>query len=99
LLLIKNMDIKKLEINLFKTSEIQNGDTILVKIDEEKKSKLKKEDIKFLYDEIKKIVKKDISIYFFPKYLSIDIIKNHVKNIEDSKESILKEGDKINENN
>ncbi len=93
------MDIKSLEINLFKTSEIQDGDTILVKIDEEKKAKLKKEDIKFLYDQIKKIVKKDISIYFFPKDLSIDIIKNHVKNIEDSKEQILKEGEKLNENN
>jgi len=71
----------------------------LVKIDDEKKSKLKKEDVKALYDEIKKIVKKEISIYFFPKDLSIDIIKNHVKNIEDSKESILKEGEKLNENN
>ena len=93
------MDIKSLEINLFKTSEIKDGDTILVKIDDEKKSKLKKEDVKALYDEIKKIVKKEISIYFFPKDLSIDIIKNHVKNIEDSKESILKEGEKLNENN
>ena len=36
------MDIKSLEINLFKTSEVQDGDTILVKIDEEKKSNLKK---------------------------------------------------------
>ena len=71
----------------------------MVKIDDEKKSKLKKEDVKALYDEIKKIVKKEISIYFFPKDLSIDIIKNHVKNIEDSKESILKEGEKLNENN
>lgn len=93
------MDIKSLEINLFKTSEIQDGDTILVKIDEEKKSNLKKEDIKFLYDQIRNIVKKDISIYFFPKDLSIDIIKNHVKKIEDSKEQILKEGEKLNENN
>jgi hypothetical protein len=93
------MDIKSLEINLFKTSEVQDGDTILVKIDEEKKSNLKKEDIKFLYDQIRNIVKKDISIYFFPKDLSIDIIKNHVKNIEDSKEQILKEGEKLNENN
>jgi hypothetical protein len=93
------MDIKSLEINLFKTSEVQEGDTILVKISEEKRANLKKEDIKFLYDEIRKIVKKDISIYFFPKGLSIDIIKNHVKNIEDSKEQILKEGDTINENN
>jgi hypothetical protein len=91
------MDIKSLEINLFKTSEIHDGDTILVKIDDDKKKELAKEDVKFLYDEIKKITKKDISIYFFPKYLSLDIIKNHVKNIEDSKDSILEE--KSNENN
>lgn len=93
------MNIESLEINLFKTSEIKDGDTILVKIEDEKKSKFKKEEIKALYDQIKKIVKKDISIYFFPKNLSIDIIKNHVKNIEDSKEDLLKEDEKLNENN
>lgn len=92
------MDIKSLEINILKASEVKDGDTILVKIKEEDKSKLTKENIKSLYDQIKKIIKKDISIYFFPKNLSIDIIKNHVKNIEGSKEQILKE-EKINENN
>ncbi len=85
------MNIKSLEINLFKTSEINDGDTILVKIDDYQKSNFNKENIKVLYDEIKKITKKDISIYFFPKNLSIDIIKNHVKNIENNKEEILKE--------
>jgi hypothetical protein len=88
------MNIKSLEINLFKTSEIKDGDTILVKIDDYEKSKFDKEKIKMLYDEINKITKKNISIYFFPKNLSIDIIKNHVKNIENSKESILTEEDK-----
>jgi hypothetical protein len=93
------MNIKSLEVSLFKTSEIKDGDTILVKIDDEKKSKFKKDEIKALYDEIKKIVKKDISIYFFPKDLSIDIIKNHIKNIEASKEKIITEGEKLNEKN
>lgn len=93
------MDITKLEINLFKTSEINDGDTILVKIDEKDKSKFTKENIKSLYDQIKKIAGKDISIYFFPKNLSIDIIKNHVKNIENSKEDILKDNNKLNDEN
>lgn len=93
------MNIESLEINLFKTSEIHDRDTILVKIDEQDKSKFTKENIKNLYDQIKKITKKDISIYFFPKNLSIDIIKNHVKNIESSKEQILKEGEKLNDKN
>lgn len=92
------MNIKSLEINLFKTSEINDGDTILVKIDNFEREKLKKEDVQVLYDKIKSIVKKDISIYFFPKNLSIDIIQNHVKNMEDSKESILKEPQKDNNN-
>ena len=93
------MNIESLEVILFKTSEIKDGDTILVKIDDEKKSKFKKDEIKALYDEIKKIAKKDISIYFFPKDLSIDIIKNHIKNIEASKEEIITEGEKLNEEN
>ena len=93
------MNIESLEVSLFKTSEIKDGDTILVKIDDEKKSKFKKDEIKALYDEIKKIAKKDISIYFFPKDLSIDIIKNHIKNIEASKEEIITEGEKLNEEN
>ena len=93
------MDIKSLEINLFKTSEINDNDTILIKIDEKEKAKLKKEDIQTLYNQIQKIVKKNISIYFFPKNLSIDIIKNHVKNIESSKKEILEEAEKLNNEN
>jgi hypothetical protein len=92
------MNIKSLEINVFKSSEIKDGDTILVKIDEKQKKDLKPEDIRHLYDEIKNITKKDVSIYFFPKYLSIDIIKKHVKNVEDNKEKFLQEqSDKNNE--
>jgi hypothetical protein len=93
------MDIKSLEINLFKTSEINDNDTILIKIDEKEKSKLKKEDIQTLYNQIQKIVKKNISIYFFPKNLSIDIIKNHVKNIDTSKKEITEEAEKLNNEN
>jgi hypothetical protein len=85
------MDIKSLEINLFKTSEIEDGDTILVKIDDKKKSSFKQEDIRYIYDQIKQITKKNISIYFFPKHLNIDIIKHHIQNIETNKEDILKD--------
>jgi hypothetical protein len=89
------MNIEKLEINLFKVSEIKDGDVILVKVSGEEKANFKKENIEYIYNQIKKIAKKDISIYFFPKNLSIDIIKNHVKNIEDNKEKILQEKNEI----
>jgi len=86
------MNIESLEINLFKTSEIKDGDTILVKIDTEEKSKLKKEDIENLYKNLKTIIKnKDINIYFFPKNMSIDIIKNHVNLTESNNIKTMKE--------
>jgi hypothetical protein len=85
------MDIKSLEINLLKASQIKDGDIILVKIDDNQKKQLKQEDITALYQELKNMIKKDISIYFFPKNLSIDTIKKHVKNIEDNKEKIIEE--------
>jgi uncharacterized alkaline shock family protein YloU len=93
------MNIKSLEINLLKTSEINENDTILVKIDEDERKKLNKEDIQKLYNQIQSIVKKNISIYFFPKNLSVDIIKNHVKNIESSKKQIEEEAEKLNNEN
>ena len=87
------MDIKSLEINLFKTSEINDGDTIIVKIDEDFKKTLDKDKIYSIYTQIKEIVKKDISIYFFPKSLSVSLIKEHIKNTEDSKNKILTEAE------
>jgi hypothetical protein len=83
------MNIESLEINLFKTSELKDGDTILVKIDTEEKAKLKKEDIQDLYSKLTKIIdNKNINIYFFPKNMDIDIIKNHVILTEEEKEKI-----------
>lgn len=80
------MDIKSLEINLFKTSEIKDDDTILVKIDAEEKSKLNKKDIENLYKDLKTILNnKNVNIYFFPKNMSIDMIKNHVRLTEQNK--------------
>jgi hypothetical protein len=83
------MNIESLEINLFKTSELKDGDTILVKIDAEEKSKLTKDEIQSLYNQLTKIIEnKNINIYFFPKNISIDIIKNHVILTEEKKEKI-----------
>jgi acetamidase/formamidase len=78
------MDIQSLEINLLKVSEIKEGDIVIVKIKDSEKSKISKEIIKNLYKQITNIVKKEIPIYFFPDYLSIEMIKEHI-NIVDKK--------------
>jgi hypothetical protein len=92
------MNIKSLEINLLKASEIQDGDVIIVKTSPEEKSKLTKDNVQEIYQNISKMInKKNISIYFFPKNLSVDIIKNHVKVIETRRENI-EESLKNNEN-
>lgn len=85
------MKIESLEVNLFKASEIKNGDILLVRIDNEEKNKLTKEGVRNIYDQILNMIKrKDIGIYFFPKNLDIEIIKNHILNIENSKTEIIK---------
>ncbi len=77
------MNIESLEINVLKVSEIEDKDIIIVKIEESDKLKFSKETIQSLYQQIKTMIKKeDIPIYFFPKNLSIDIIKNHVIQVE-----------------
>jgi hypothetical protein len=83
-----NIDIKSLEINLLKTSEINDNDTIIVKIDQKEKSNLDKEKISQIYSEIKNMIKKDIAIYFFPKNLEISIMKQHIQNIEKEKDQL-----------
>jgi len=83
------MKIESLEINLLKASEIKDEDIILVKVSENEKLKLNKDTVQSLYSEIKKLIKKDnISIYFFPKGIQIDIVKEHIKNIETDKSKI-----------
>lgn len=72
------MKIDSLEIKLLKSSEIKEGDVILVKIKESDKLKLNKDNIRHLYDQISKMINKSIPIYFFPDNLSIDIIKKSV---------------------
>ena len=97
----ESFDIESLEINVLKASEIKDGDILIVKMDKEQKNKMNKDDVKNIYDQIVKMIKRsDISIYFFPEDLSIDIIKNNVKMIEDSKIKIEQETEKqIDENN
>lgn len=95
------MNIESLEINLLKVSEIKDGDVLIIKMSKEQKNKMNKNDVKEIYDQIVKMIKRnDISIYFFPEDLSLDIVKNNIKMIEDSKKEIEKETKKqINENN
>jgi hypothetical protein len=73
------MKIQSLETKLLKTSKIEEGDLILVKIDSEKKKDLTPEQIKSLYSDIKSLISKDIPIVFFPDYLDIEIIKKFIK--------------------
>lgn len=75
------MKIEKLEIKLLESSKIQDGDIILVKIANDEKQKLSKNDIKDLYEKISNMVKKEnIGIYFFPDNLEISLIKDLIKN-------------------
>ena len=87
------MKIESLEIKLLKSSEIKDGDVLLVKIKDMDKANLTKDKIQSLYNQISKIVKKDIPIYFFPSNLSIDIIKKSVINTD---EIVKKENEKDN---
>jgi CRISPR/Cas system-associated endoribonuclease Cas2 len=97
----ESLNIESLEINVLKASEIKDGDILIVKMGKEQKSKMNKEDVKNIYDQVVKMIKRsDISIYFFPEDLSIDIIRNNVKMFEDSKIKIEQETEQqINENN
>jgi hypothetical protein len=92
-----DVNIESLEIKLLKTSEINDGDTIIVKIDDNYKKSLDKDKIYSIYSQIKDIVKKDISIYFFPKSLSLSLIKEHIKNTGEAKNELIE--NKKNENN
>ena len=84
------MDIQDLEINLCKASEIKDGDVILVKIDPEDRKKFKKEEVENLYKRIKMMTKKEnISIYFFPKNASIELVKKNISSFEESKDKMI----------
>jgi hypothetical protein len=77
------MNIESLEVSLFKASEIQNGDIILVRMGKEEKNKLTKDNVQSLYKQINAMIKKEnIQIYFFPKDISIDLIKKHVETLD-----------------
>jgi hypothetical protein len=72
------MNIKSLEINLFKASQIEEGDVVLIKTSQDEKKSLSKEDVKQLYKKICDITNKSIPIYFFPKELELEILKKVV---------------------
>jgi gentisate 1,2-dioxygenase len=97
IILNKNMDIKSLEIKLVKSSQIEDGDIIIVKIDEEYKKNLTKQDIKDIYESINNMInKKNIEMYFFPKSFDFEIIKNHVTNFEQIEKKIIEKQEKSN---
>jgi 2-C-methyl-D-erythritol 4-phosphate cytidylyltransferase len=94
------MNIESLEINVLKASEIKDGDVIIVKIKESDKIKFSKESVTSLYKQIKDMIKKDnIPIYFFPQEIDIEILKNHVQEIEKNKEKIEETTNNENYNN
>lgn len=74
------MDIQSLEINLLKVSEINDSDVIIIKIDDKEKKLLTKENVQDLYKQVSSIIKKPVPIFFFPKELNIELIKNHILN-------------------
>ena len=74
------MKIENLEIKLLKSSKIEDGDNILVKINDFDKKSLSKDDIKNLYEKISSMVKKEVGIYFFPANLELSLIKDLIKN-------------------
>lgn len=81
------MNIESLEINLFKVSEIKEKDIVLVKIHQDEKKQLKKEDIQNLYEKITKMVNKEIPIYFFPANLDIQILRSGLEEAQKAQES------------
>ncbi|MEY4370915.1 MAG: hypothetical protein RIQ48_631 [Pseudomonadota bacterium] len=86
------MNIEPLEVKLVKSSKIEDGDIVIIKIDSEDKKNFDTDNIKSLYSQIKKMLgDKNLSIYFFPKNLDIDFIKTQVENIESNKDKINNE--------
>jgi len=93
----QELDIESLEIKLLKSSQIEDGDIILVKINEEDEKKISKENVRKLYDQISDMVKKpNIGIYFFPKNLDISLIKNLIK--ENTVENLIEKENTNDEN-
>jgi hypothetical protein len=81
------MDIENLEISLLQASKIKDGDTILVRLTEEDKKVMTKDQISQLYQKIKKCVgeEKQISIFFFPKSMELSLVKHTMRNVVESR--------------
>lgn len=83
------MDIESLETKLVKSSKVEDGDIIIIKVNPNDKDSFNKETIHKLYSQIKQMLgNKNVAIYFFPKNLDIDFIKTNIQNIESNKENI-----------
>ena len=72
------MNIESLEVSLFKTSEIKDGDVVIVKIDEFEKANLDAEKIQSIYKKITDMLKKETPIYFFPSNFTFEIMKDAI---------------------
>jgi len=82
------MEIENLEVSLLKASNIQDGDTVLVRLTEEQKQEMTKEKAGELYNKIKKCVGEDkkIAIFFFPKSMELGLVKDTMKTVLESAE-------------
>lgn len=90
------MKIENLELKLLKSSKIEDGDTILVKINDNEKNKLSKDDIKKIYKSISDMINKQVGIYFFPANLDLSLIKKLIE--ENSLNDMIKQEENKNEN-
>jgi hypothetical protein len=93
------MKIEPLEIKLVKSSKIEDGDIVIIKVNSDDKKNFDSDNIKSLYAQVKKMLgDKNISIYFFPKNFDMDFIKNQIEIIESNKENIQNQAKNENKN-
>lgn len=95
----ESINIESLEVKLIKSSKVEDGDIIIIKVNSDDKKHFDQDNIKSLYAQIRKMLgDKNISIYFFPKHFDISFMKNQIETIENNKNNIEKEIKEKNEN-
>ena len=78
------MNIENAEVSLLKTSQIESGDVLLVRVSKKIKDSMSAEKAHSLYKQISEMVGPDkkVGIYFFPKDLEISVIKGFLSQSE-----------------
>lgn len=78
------MEIQNAELSLFKASDIQSGDVVLVRVAKSFKDQMTGDKAQELYKQIKYMIGEDknVGIFFFPKDLDISIIKGYLEQAE-----------------